>query len=393
MNEELDRKSFRKGLIAGIIPAVIVCIFVCMVIFVRERSNRVNLPESVIKKINAVEKLTDNKFLFDIDEEKLEESIVRGYMAGLNDVYSVYYNKEEVEELTQGMNGTYTGFGIGVYMEDGKLVIGSVSENGSAYEAGLMTDDIIIAVDGVKLTGTTLSELSAPLSGELGTTSTITVLRDGEEMNFDVTRKNLEYEYVGYEMLEDKIAYIGIRHFTNATINQFKEAVDSMIEDGAEAVIFDVRGNPGGTLQSVTQMLDYLMPKGLIMYAEDKTGKKTEYNSTGADAKLNIPCVILTDENSASASEVFSGALKDHGLAVTVGKNTFGKGIVQSVFTLYDGTAVKLTVEKYFTPNGTCIHEIGIAPDVEVELDKDKYINEGIDTQLNAAIEKIKEMM
>lgn len=126
MNEELDRKSFRKGVITGIIPAVFVCIFVCMIIFVKERSNRVNLPESVIKKINAVEKLTDNKYLFDIDEEKLEESIVRGYMAGLNDVYSVYYNKEEVEELTQGMNGTYTGFGISVYMEDGKLVIGSV---------------------------------------------------------------------------------------------------------------------------------------------------------------------------------------------------------------------------------------------------------------------------
>ena len=129
------------------------------------------------------------------------------------------------------------------------------------------------------------------------------------------------------------------------------------------------------------------------MYTEDKKGNRNEYNSTDADAKLNIPCVVLTDEYTASASEVFSGALKDHGLAVTVGKNTFGKGIVQSVISLYDGSAVKFTIERYFTPNGTCIHEIGIAPDVEAELDKDKLINEEIDTQLEAAIEKIKEMM
>lgn len=393
MNEELQDKSFKKGVICGIIPTLIISLMVCMAIFVRERSTRVRFSEETVKKLNTIQKLVENEFLFEIDDEKMEEALVRGYLTGLDDEYSVYYTKDEMEEITHGMNGTYSGIGVTVRLDNGKLVVMDVTENGPAFEAGIKADDIIIAVDGITLTGTTIDEISKPLTGESGTTSKITVLRDGKELEFSVTRKNLEYNYVAYKMLDDKIAYIGITHFTAATVNQFKSAVDSMITDGAKAVIFDVRSNTGGTLSAVTQMVDYLIPKGLIMYTEDKKGNRNEYNSTDADAKLNIPCVVLTDEYTASASEVFSGALKDHGLAVTVGKNTFGKGIVQSVISLYDGSAVKFTIERYFTPNGTCIHEIGIAPDVEAELDKDKLINEEIDTQLEAAIEKIKEMM
>lgn len=390
MDEELDSKSFRKGVIAGIIPAILICVFVCIAIFIRERSRSVNVPNSTVKKINAIEKLINSKFLFDVDNAKIEDGIALGMLSALGDEYSTYYSKEEMDSVTNSMNGTHGGFGVLVYAEDGQLVISEVSEDGGAYEAGLKANDIIIAVDGQKLTGNTIDELSGPLDGEIGQKSTVTVLRDGKELNFEITRKAIEYTYVRYGMVEDEVAYISIKRFTNATINQFKTAIDKIHEEGAKYVIIDVRSNPGGTLQSVLAMADYLMPEGLIMYVEDKNGKRTEYNSTAAGAKLDIPCVILTDENTASAAEVFSGALKDHGLAITVGKNTFGKGIVQSVFSLYDGSAVKLTVEKYFTPNGTCIHQIGIAPNVEVELDKDKLVNEGIDTQFERALEEVK---
>lgn len=390
--EEIDDKSFRRGVITGIIPTLIVCIVACIAIYVRCKAGSVKLSADTIKKINSVTQIIDSQFLFDVDEKKIETGIIKGYMNGLEDKYSTYYTKEEMEEISQGMQGTYSGFGIGIAFVDGQLVVKTISEGGPAEKAGIQVEDIIIAVDGVKLSGTTIDEISAPLEGSAGTTSTITVLRNGKEVNLDITRQNIENTYVKYVMLEDKIAYIGISHFTNATVGQFKKAVDTMIAEGAEAVIFDVRNNLGGTLDSVIGIVDYLLPNGLVMYTENKNGKRIEYNSTNADAKLTIPSVILTNEKTASASEVFSGALKDHGYAKTVGKNTFGKGIVQSIYKLYDGSAVKITYERYFTPRGVCIHEIGIAPDVEVELDTDKLMNDRVDTQLNAAISTVKEL-
>lgn len=386
-------KSFIKGVFAGAVPAILVAVVFNMLMLSKESAKQTDIDEATSRKINTIAKLVDTKFLFDIDDRKLEDELCRGYMNGLDDKYSTYYTKEEMEQVTQSSQGTYAGIGVTISTDasTGYIKIVEVNENGPAKEAGIQTDDVIVGVDGVRITLDNSSEISDSILGAVDTYVTLTIQRGGNEFEKKIKRAYIEYNYVYYEMLDNQIAYIYISRFTSATIGQFKIAVDNMIKDGAKGVIFDVRSNPGGTLESVVEMVDYLLPEGMIMSVKDKNGKGKEYKSTGAEAKLNIPCVILTNEKSASASEVFSGALKDRGYAKTVGVKTFGKGIVQSLYTLSDGSAVKLTVENYYTPNDVCIHGIGISPDVEIELDNDKAA-EGIDVQLDKAVEVIEQM-
>jgi carboxyl-terminal processing protease len=326
----------------------------------------------------------------------MEAGILKGIMYGLGDVYSGYYTVKEFNDVVTSTKGNFCGIGVMIRQnaEKGYVDVTDVLEGGSAIEAGIKIGDCIIGVDGKRIPEDVEAATAMDMvKGEAGTKVKLTILRGEEILEFEITRKVIPVISVKYEMKEDKIGYIHLEQFTEASAKQFKDAVDALTEEGMSGLVIDIRNNPGGTLTSVLAITDYLMPEGLIMYEEDKYGRKQEYRSTDAAAMLNVPCVILTNENSASAAEVFSGAMKDNKLATIVGKTTYGKGIVQTLRMLSDGTGLKYTVRHYFTPNGHDIHGVGIKPDIEVDLDKKLYESEGIDSQLEAAVKHLKETM
>lgn len=386
-----DDKSFIKGLITGAVTAIIAAVVTVICIFIKGKEQTIKVNKETAMKYNTVKKLIEEKFFYDSSEINFEDGLIRGYVESLGDPYSTYYTAEEYQSILESSKGVFVGMGVYISKneEDNTVKIDSVIDGSSANEEGVKAGDIIYSVDGVKVTADNESETIKSLSGEPGSVVKLTVLRNNELIDFEITLKEIENKYVGYKMQEDNIAYIAIRHFTNATVNQFKEAVDSMKKDGARAVIFDVRDNTGGTMSSLIEMVDYILPEGMILYTMNSKGERKDYKSTNETAMLDIPCVVLTNENTASAAEVFSAAIKDRGFGVTIGTNTFGKGIVQSIFPLKDGSALKLTIEKYYTPGDVCIHGIGIAPDVEVEI-KQEDINNRIDTQFEAAMEYLK---
>lgn len=392
----MEQRQFRRGMLAGAI-LVLIPVMICLAIGMKFiLGKKVNLPPETVSKINLVLEVLENEYLFEYTDEDIENGIMKGLMQGIGDVYSEYYTVKEFNDMVASTKGNFCGIGVMIRQNaETRLVdVVDVLEGGSAIEAGIKTGDTIVAVDGKRIPDDVTAEVAMDMvRGEAGTNVKLTVIRDGESLDFEMTRKVMPVISVKYEMKDDDIGYIYLEQFTDASARQFKEAMDALVKEGMKGLIIDVRNNPGGTLTSVLAISDYLMPEGLIMYEEDKNGNRQEYNSTDADAHLNVPCVILANENSASASEVFAGAMKDHKLATIVGKTTYGKGIVQTLRMLSDGTGMKFTHKHYFTPNGNYIHGTGIKPDIEVELDKDLYVNEGIDSQYEAAVKHLKETM
>ena len=392
----MEGKQFRRGMLAGAVM-VMIPVAVCIAIFLRYfNGQKVNLPPQTVSKINTVLEMIDEEYLFEYTDEDMEAGILKGIMYGLGDVYSQYYTVKEFNDVVTSTKGNFCGIGVMIRQnaEKGYVDVTDVLEGGSAIEAGIKIGDCIIGVDGKRIPEDVEAATAMDMvKGEAGTKVKLTILRGEEILEFEITRKVIPVISVKYEMKEDKIGYIHLEQFTEASAKQFKDAVDALTEEGMSGLVIDIRNNPGGTLTSVLAITDYLMPEGLIMYEEDKYGRKQEYRSTDAAAMLNVPCVILTNENSASAAEVFSGAMKDNKLATIVGKTTYGKGIVQTLRMLSDGTGLKYTVRHYFTPNGHDIHGVGIKPDIEVDLDKKLYESEGIDSQLEAAVKHLKEIM
>lgn len=392
----MEGKQFRRGMLAGAVM-VMIPVAVCIAIFLRYfNGQKVNLPPQTVSKINTVLEMIDEEYLFEYTDEDMEAGILKGIMYGLGDVYSQYYTVKEFNDVVTSTKGNFCGIGVMIRQnaEKGYVDVTDVLEGGSAIEAGIKIGDCIIGVDGKRIPEDVEAATAMDMvKGEAGTKVKLTILRGEEILEFEITRKVIPVISVKYEMKEDKIGYIHLEQFTEASAKQFKDAVDALTEEGMSGLVIDIRNNPGGTLTSVLAITDYLMPEGLIMYEEDKYGRKQEYRSTDAAAMLNVPCVILTNENSASAAEVFSGAMKDNKLATIVGKTTYGKGIVQTLRMLSDGTGLKYTVRHYFTPNGHDIHGVGIKPDIEVDLDKKLYESEGIDSQLEAAVKHLKETM
>lgn len=388
------KKSFKKGLISGIVPVLIIAVLVNILVYRNMTSKRIEVSKDTVTKINKISELIDDKYLFDYKKGDIETAIIKAYVSGLGDPYSQYYTKEEFEQIGQSAAGSYCGVGVYVtYEENGRgIKILQVIEGGPAEDAGLEEGDIITAIDGNAIVLDDFDMATSPLAGEEGTKVTVTILRNGKEKDYELTRSVIKQNYVKSGMLDNNIGYVYLAQFTASSVEQFKNAVEELKKDGAESIIFDLRDNPGGVLNGAVSILDYLLPEGLIAYVEDKYGNRKDYNSTDGTDELDIPCVVLVNENSASASELFTGALKDRGYATVVGKKTFGKGIVQSLFALGDGSGLKITVERYFTPNGVCIHGTGIEPDIEVEYDKDKFYEDGTDTQLEAAIDYLENL-
>lgn len=321
----------------------------------------------------------------DVDDEKAADNIFKAYLEAYGDKYTVYYTPDEYKSLMESTSGTFYGIGaVCQKADDGSILISEAYEDAPAYKAGIRNGDKVIKVNGEDITGMDLSVAVALIKGEKGTDVNLTVIRNSEEKNFTVTRDKINVKTVSYHMMDNNIGYIYVTQFDDVTTEQFKAAVDDLQNQRMEGLIIDIRNNPGGVLTTVVDMLDYILPNGLIVYTETKDGKKTEYS--GSDGhEINIPMAVLVNGNSASASEIFAGAMQDYEKAQIIGTQTFGKGIVQTIRQLTDGSAVKYTIAKYFTPKGQDIHGKGVTPDQVVELPDDATE----DVQLNAAVEYI----
>lgn len=402
--QDRENKSFWKGITIGLGFSLVIVLMAFATVkiyqnlFLTGGLTGLGKEESVVnseslEKMQVLENTVTQYFWKDVSAEEMENGVYRGLIESLDDPYSVYYTHEELLELQQDTEGIYYGIGayIGVDRETGYVVISKVIPDTPAEESGLCDGDFIYMVDGEDMQGEESSYVVSKIKGEEGTTVEVTVIRDGETepLTFTVERRKIESPTVSYEMKEDGIAYIQISEFDLITTEQFEKAYKQAQKDGMNALIIDLRSNLGGNLSTVCDIARMMLPKGLIVYTEDKYGKRVEYTCDGSN-EIEVPLVVLTNGYSASASEILAGAVKDYGIGTLVGTTTFGKGIVQKVINLSDGSAVKLTVSNYFTPNGNNIHEVGIVPDVEIEYDAELYNTEGIDNQLQKAIEILK---
>lgn len=406
------KEMFLVGLLTGIIVSAMTasCIFIGIKfadVLQHRKAKPVSLEgttaekvvnDDSVAKLEAIEEVIGEYYYQeeDIDTNAMIEGMYAGIVDSLGDPYSVYYTAEEWKQMMQDTEGIY--FGIGAYISLDKTTgfgkINGVIENTPAQEAGLRENDIIYEIDGESAQGLDLTEIVSRIKGEEGTTVHLTIYREGESdyLEMDVVRRQIESPTVNYEMLEDHIGYIQITEFDDVTVNQFDEAMQEIEKADAAGLILDLRSNPGGSLSAVVDISRQLLPEGLIVYTEDRAGERVEYSCDG-DHEIRIPLVVLVNGNSASASEILAGAIKDYGKGVLVGTTTFGKGIVQRILPLTDGTAIKLTVSAYYTPKGNNIHNIGIEPDIVCEFDGDAYYDEGFDNQLERGVEEINKML
>ena len=360
--------------------------------------NRV-LDDDTAEKIQEVTSFIDLYYNGEVKDEDLRNSMVKGMVEGLGDPYSVYYSPEEYKELQVSTTGTYYGIGAGLNQDTKtmKVTITKIYKGTPSEEAGLKKDDIILYVDDIDATSMELNSLVQKIRGEEGTSVHIKVYRPStkENLEFDVERRNVELPSIESQMLDNKIGYIQISEFQKNTADQFNKAFKELQDKGMKSLIVDVRDNPGGLLSGVAEILDTILPEGLTVYTEDKYGKRDEYKSDASC--IDLPMVVLVNGNSASASEIFAGAIKDYKYGTLIGTKTFGKGIVQTIFPLSDSDAVKVTTAKYFTPKGNFIHGVGISPDIELEYeysgDKNKSYEMKYDNQLQKAIEVLNDKM
>ena len=356
------------------------------------------LDSAMMNKINLIfEGYIRNDYYEKYDVETLKESMLDGLMAGLKDPYSVYYTKEEYDDWMTSSSGEYYGIGAGLQQdpETMKVTITKVYANTPAEEAGLKDGDVIVTVGGIDATSMEVSLLVKEIKGESGTKVHMVIYREstGETLEFDVERRKVVLPSVEGEILQGGIGYIQVSGFEGNTDEQFAAMIADFQKQGIKGLMIDLRANPGGRLDTVVNMLDYVLPEGRITYIDYKNEYRQDevYNS---DAKcVDLPIVVLIDENSASASEIFAGALQDHKYATLVGKNTFGKGIVQTIVGLGTGDAIKYTTAKYYTPNGNYIHGVGIAPDVEVDYVYTGAENEEYDKMFDSQFLKALEVM
>ena len=408
MEQKNENEKFLKGLFCGVF-LVLICMAGCLLHLQWKMTRRaavstgsektetldMNLSQ-VKKKTGEIEELINAYYLDEIDGQKVEDTMYTGMVAGLEDLYSVYYSKEELESMEESISGAYSGIGATLTQDPdtGELSVVSCFDGTPAQEAGLQPGDVITGWNGKSVEGIELSELVSKIKTDPEEQLTLEIERDGETLEVELTRREVQIPTVEYEMLDNQIDYIRLVEFDEVTADQFKEALEDLENQNMEKLIIDVRNNPGGVLQVVCDMLDQLLPEGMIVYTEDKNGNRKEYTSD-EEHQFTKPLAVLANENSASASEIFAGAIQDYGIGTIVGTTTFGKGIVQRTFYLSDGTGVKLTVAKYYTPKGHDIHKKGITPDVEIELDEElknqSSISHEEDNQLQKAIEVLQE--
>lgn len=389
----MKHKEYAAGVLTGVL---VVALAAGGVKFVQQRQyNGVLSDSSHVQKIEYLEKMIDQEYLGEVDNAEMAEGIYAGLVYGLGDVYSRYYTADEYAQETASTDGAYAGIGVSIQKnKNGGVQIAECYEGGPGAEAGLQTGDVITAINDTDVTDMELSDVVSLIREKKDNTIVLTVFRENEEksreISVDVT--DVELPSVFGEMLDKKTGYIQITQFTGVTLQQYKDMFAELKDKGMERLVIDLRDNPGGLLTSVCDILREILPEGLIVYTEDKYGNREEETCDGKH-QLDMPLAVLVNENSASASEIFAGAVQDHEVGTIVGTTTYGKGVVQELRQLSDGSAVKLTVSNYYTPNGNSINKVGIKPDVEVKLasellNKDEITHEE-DNQLQKALDVI----
>lgn len=336
-------------------------------------------------KLNAIDSVLESFYFGDVDDETAKDSIYKAYLSSYGDKYTMYYTADEYKALKESTNGKFYGIGAVCQLSgEGGVLLVDVYDNGAGYQAGLRSGDRVVNVDGRDITDMELSSAVALIKGDKGTSVTLEVIRGTERLTFSAVRDAVEAKTVSYTLLDNNIGYLSISQFEEVTTKQFKAAVEDLQSQGMKGLVIDIRNNPGGLLDTVVGMLKYMLPDGLIVYTEDKQGNRKEYKGQDND-EFNLPLAVIVNGNSASASEIFAGAIQDYGKGTIIGTQTYGKGIVQTVKPLTDGSAIKFTIAKYFTPKGQDIHGKGVTPDMVVEYDTDA----DVDTQLDAAIKNV----
>ncbi len=390
------KSRFGIGILVGVlitIAALLVAAVLGVFVFfngMKRGTTDLNYQE----KLDTIQSYLDMYFLWDIDEEAMEDSLAEGLLAGTGDKYAQYYSKKEFDNLMEEISGSYGGIGVSIIEnDDGMIEVVQVFEGSPAEAAGIQAKDIIIEADGITEIRD-VDHLVELVRGEPGTTVDLVVKRDDKEIPVTVERQIIEMELITYEMLEDHIGYIRLSEFETIAIEQFNQALDDLESQGMTSLIIDIRDNPGGDYDTVIALADRVLPEGKITTVIDKNGTSS-VETSDEEHQINIPMVVLINGNSASASELFSGAIKDYGIATMIGETTFGKGIIQSIYRLPDGSGMKFTTQEYLTPNGNHIHEIGVSPDIEVAIPEEAY-EDGVvtreeDVQLQTAIDFLKD--
>lgn len=348
------------------------------------------------QKLNLIDQTLKDFYFDDIDDSKVLDNIYKAYVNAYGDKYTVYYTADEYAKIQESSNGAYYGIGVVVRKNnDGTILVVEPYDGAPGKEAGMRKNDVIVTVNGESVADQDLNSVVAKIKGDEGTTVNIGIRRDGSDdiAELTVTRRKVEIKTVAYEMLDDSVGLITISEFDKVTAQQFKEAYAQLETLGMKGLVIDIRSNPGGLLNVVVDMLDEILPDGLIVYTEDKYGNRQEYNGSNPDV-IDVPLAVLVNGESASASEIFAGAVQDYGAGTIIGTQTFGKGIVQTIRRMSDGSAIKYTMAKYFTPKGQDIHGHGVTPDIVEEL-SDEFNNlteydASKDNQLQKAIEVIK---
>jgi carboxyl-terminal processing protease len=347
----------------------------------------------VEEKLDQINGLIEDYYLYEdeIDEDTLIDGIYSGYAAALGDPYTEYYDEEETKALEESTSGVFSGIGalMSKSPDSDEVVVANVYEGSPAEKAGLQEGDVISQVDGKAAAGEDLSTVASWVKGEKGTEVSLHVLREGEELELTAIRDDIETQTVFYEMKDGQTGYIAVSEFDDVTYEQFETALNDLEAQGMEGLVIDLRGNPGGNLTTVTDMLKLLLPEGTIVSTKDKYGNTEEITCDGEN-EFTKPLAVLVNEYSASAAEIFSAAVQDYGTGVIVGTTTYGKGVVQQIIDLGDGTCLKLTIAEYYTPSGRSINGTGVEPDVEVEYEYNENDPEA-DNQLEQALETVRE--
>lgn len=351
------------------------------------------INSELLQKIYTMKGIIDSEYILsDVDEEDLINGAIKGYVEGLGDDYTEYFTAEEMEDFKMDTEGEYVGIGIYMYKNtsDNTIVVLYPIENSPAEEAGLQYGDIIKKVDGVEYTGNDFNTIASKIKGKVGEKVNIEIERDGKTLSFEIERKNIDLYPIKYEMLENNIGYINLPSFDENSADEFKNIYNELAKNNLKGLIIDLRNNGGGIVEEALEIADYILEKDdIILITKDREGNEEIEKSTKKPI-VNVPVVILTNENTASASEILAGALKENGKATIVGEKTYGKGVIQELISLKDGSGIKITTEEYYTPNRNQINKIGITPDEEVslpdEVTSSYNIDKKYDTQLQKAV-------
>lgn len=398
MNSEKSQKIYRVIMLI-VITALVSSLLTAVVVTERitSKSSVEKIAEGdgttgIETTLAYIRTLLQDEYIGELDDEQMLETAIKGYVAGVGDEYTVYYTKDEMDDQYDAAMGNYVG--IGIYMivdySEGTIEVVSVMENSPALEVGMQAGDMITKVNGKELTPDTVGELSNEIKGEEGTTVNLEIKRGEETLELEVERRRIEVSHIESEMLDNNIGYIQVLDFDGGTAEEFKENYESLKEQGATSLIIDIRGNGGGVVDEAIDMLEMICDKDSTLLIEtDKNGNE-EIIKAEENPIIDVPIVVLVNETSASASEIFAGALKDHNKATIIGTKTYGKGVIQTLIRLADGSGIKITTEEYCTPNRNKINKVGIEPDITEELPEDiKEITKENDTQLQRAIEEL----